>query len=86
MASVVYVLCFLTSALCAFLLLRTYAAGGGRLLLFSGLAFVGISLNNALLFVDVVVYPAIDLLLVRKIPLLAAVALLLFGLIWETRS
>ena len=86
MASVVYVLCTLTSLGCAFLLLRTYGKGGARLLLFSGLAFVGISLNNALLFVDVVMYPDVDLSIVRKIPLLAAIALLLYGLVWETPS
>jgi hypothetical protein len=87
MAPIVYVLCTLTSMLCAFLLLRTYRGSGSRLLLFSGLALVGVSLNNALLFLDVVIYPdSIDLLVIRKIPLVAGLGLLLYGLVWETSS
>jgi hypothetical protein len=85
MAPLTYVLCALTSALCAFLLLRSYGRGGARLLLFSGLAFVGMAMNNALLFVDVVLYPDVDLLVVRKLPLVAGVALLLYGLVWESQ-
>jgi hypothetical protein len=82
-AGVVYVLCFLTSLICAVLLLRGYRQSGSRLLLWSGLAFVGFALNNGLLFVDKIVVPSTDLYLARTLPALIGVLLLLYGLIWE---
>ena len=44
MAAAVYVLCALTSLACAVLLLRGFAQRGVRLLLWSGLGFVGLPL------------------------------------------
>ena len=55
MAAAVYVLCALTSLACAVLLLRAYQARGVRLLLWSGLAFVGFAFGNVMLVVDRVV-------------------------------
>ena len=49
MIQLVYVLCALTSIACAVLLLRGYFRTRVRLLLWSGLCFVGLALNNALL-------------------------------------
>jgi hypothetical protein len=80
----VYVLCGLTSALAAWLLLRSYADSRARLLLWSGLCFVGFTLNNVVLFIDKVVAPDVDLSAYRALTGLAGVAVLLFGLIWET--
>lgn len=85
MAAVVYALCALTAATCAFLLLRAHRENGVRLLLWSGLCFAGLALNNFLLFADKVIIPDTDLSLVRSSSALAAVLLLLYGLIWETR-
>lgn len=85
MASVVYALCMLTSGLCAVLLLRAYRASHARLLLWSSLSFVGLTLNNLLLFVDLVVVPAVDLSLYRGLTAAAAVMVLLLGLIWDSR-
>lgn len=85
MAELVYVLCALTSAVCAWLLLRTYAANRVRLLLWSGLCFVGFTLNNLLLVLDLAVIDEVDLSGARAGSALASVSLLLFGLIWETR-
>jgi len=82
-AEAVYVLCALTSIACAWLLLRSYASTRVRLLLWSGLCFVGLALNNVLLFVDKVVVPDRDLATVRLLPAFAGVCVLLFGLIWE---
>jgi hypothetical protein len=84
MATAVYVLCGLTSALCAWLLLRSYFETRVRLLLWSGLCFVGLALNNVVLFIDKVVAPDIDLSAYRASTGLAGIAVLLFGLIWET--
>ncbi len=80
----VYGLCALTSGACAVLLLRGWRRSRQRLLLWSGLCFVGLSLNNLLLIVDVRLVPAVDLSLVRTLPALAGVALLLFGFVWDT--
>lgn len=84
MANIVFLLCALTALACALLLLRGYARSRARLLLWSGLCFVGLFLNNALLVVDARV--ANDLSMARSLPALAGVALLLYGLIWDTRS
>lgn len=83
MASVVYVLCFLTSLACALLLLKGYKKSGARLLLWSGLCFVFFAINNLLLFIDMVVYPSVNLTLWRSLPVLIGLLLLVYGLIWE---
>jgi hypothetical protein len=84
MAELVYLACALASLLCAILLVRSYRASRTPLLLWSSLCFVGLALNNALLFVDLVVTPpTVDLSLERTLVALAALLLLLFGLIWH---
>ena len=85
MPELVYVLCALTSVLCAGLLLRSYSANKSRLLLWSTLCFVGLALNNILLFVDVVLVPGVDLRYLRSGSALLALSLLTIGLIWESR-
>jgi hypothetical protein len=82
-AAAVYLLCMLTSAFCAVLLLREYRRSAARLLLWSSLSFIGWAVNNALVFTDLVVLPGVDLSLVRAIAALVAVSLLLYGLIWD---
>lgn len=84
MAEAVYVLCALTSLACAWLLLRSFSQTRVRLLLWSGLCFIGLGLQNVVLFVDKVVAPDVDLALFRLIPALAGLLLLLGALIWET--
>lgn len=83
MAEAVYVLCALTSAACAALLLRGYARSRARLLLWSGLCFIAMALNNILLFVDKIMLPEVDLTLLRTGTALAGLLLLAFGLIWD---
>ncbi|GHG87917.1 DUF5985 family protein [Comamonas sp. JC664] len=84
MAEAVYILCALTSLACAVMLLRAYKRTGTRLLLWSGLCFVGMVVSNVLLFVDLVVLPtSIDLFLPRLIATLASASILLYGLIWD---
>lgn len=85
MASLVYALCMLTSGLCAALLLRAYRGSRARLLLWSSLSFIGLTLNNLLLFVDLVIVPTVDLTLYRGVTAAAAVMVLLLGLIWDSR-
>lgn len=83
--TVVYALCALTSLACAFLLLRSYARTKVRLLLWSGLCFAGLAANNVLLFVDLQLLPQSDLSLLRTLPAVAGVAVLIYGLLWETQ-
>jgi len=84
MAEAVYILCALTSVACAVLLLRGWKRGQSRLLLWSGLCFVGMAVSNVLLFVDLVILPTtIDLYMPRLLATLASVSVLLYGLIWD---
>ncbi|HEX8407481.1 MAG TPA: DUF5985 family protein [Thermoanaerobaculia bacterium] len=83
-ANAVYILCAVTSVLCAILLLRGYRQSGARLLFWSTLCFVGLALNNIVLLIDVRT-ATVDLLTWRLVPALAGMLLLLYGLIWETR-
>ena len=83
-AEAVYVICTLTSVVCSWLLLRAYRRSGFRILLWSGLAFVGLSLNSALYYADLFVLPSTDLSAWRLLPAIAGLALLCYGLIWET--
>jgi hypothetical protein len=83
--SILTSLAMLTSAACMWLLLRAYAASRLRLLLWSGLCFVFLTLNNVLLFFDVVVFPVeVDLRPYRLAAALIAVGFLLYGFVWES--
>ena len=84
MAAVVFALCALTSMLVAVLLIRSRQRRKSALLLWSSLCFVGLALNNILLFVDRVVVPDADLAVARQAAAFAALALMVFGLVWET--
>lgn len=81
----IYFLCFVTSALSAWLLLRGFRRTRARLLFWSGLCFCCMALNNFVLILDMAVFPQYDLIALRILPALVGIALLLFGLIWETK-
>jgi hypothetical protein len=83
MSQIIYVLCALTSLACAWLLLSRYRQSGHRLLFWSGLCFGAMTVNNVILIVDKLVFPASDLSLLRQGVALIAVLLLLYGLIYE---
>jgi hypothetical protein len=85
MAEAIYLLCALTSIACSVLLIRSWLRQRERLLLWSAGCFVGLAVNNCILFFDLVVVPYTDLTLWRNGVALAAVVLMLAGLIWETR-
>jgi hypothetical protein len=85
MAELVYLLCMATSAGCAALLFRGYRRSGTRLLLWSSVCFAGLALNNAMVFVDLVMVPEVDYSLARSAIALVAMMTLLFGLVWESR-
>ncbi len=83
-AQLVYLLCALTSVVCAGLLFIKYRKSRQRLLFWSSLCFSGLALNNVLLFVDLVVVPDIDFSLPRTLPALVGLVLLLCGFIWDS--
>jgi hypothetical protein len=83
MAPLIYSLCTLTAGLCAFLLLRSYLRTRYRLLLWGGLCFVGLTLNNALLVADKVFFPEINLFTPRLVLALMAMMVMLYGVIWD---
>jgi hypothetical protein len=84
MTVALYILTSLTTLLCAVLLLRAYARVRKRLLLWSGLCFVGLTVSNVLVILDNVVFPQIDFYSYRLGATAVAMGLILFGLIWES--
>ena len=84
MANAVFLLCAVTSLACAVLLLRGYFRNRVPLLLWSSLCFVGLAVNNMLLVLDLIVIPERDLSLARFLSALVSLALLVFGLVWES--
>ncbi len=66
------------------LLLQAWRRSRYRLLLWSGLCFAGLTVNNLLLVIDKLVLPAVDLSVWRTSLALLAMAVLLYGLIWES--
>jgi hypothetical protein len=81
----VYLLCAVTSCLCSILLWRGYRRTGVKLLFWSAICFLGLTIDNLLLYVDVVVIPEIDLAVWRKLPGLLALVALLYGLVWDSK-
>jgi len=65
------------------LLLRAYFRSRYRLLLWGGLCFFGLTLNNALLVVDKLVFPDINLFTWRLLAGLAGMLVLLYGIIFD---
>jgi hypothetical protein len=84
MQSAVNILGTITVGLCALLLLRAYFKLQTRLLLWSGFCFIGLTLSNALLLVDLAVVPDINLYRWRLAVAAGSVLLLLYGLVFES--
>jgi hypothetical protein len=83
LATIVYCLCFVTSAGCGALLVRSYVRTRAKLLLWTAGCFVLFALNNFLVVVDMVLLPNVDLQMARLATNLAALAVLIYGFIWE---
>jgi Family of unknown function (DUF5985) len=76
-------LCALIALLCAWLLLQGYQRSRYRLLLWSGLCFVGLTVNNLLVVLDKLLFPSVDLSTWRLAMGLLAMLALLYGRIWD---
>ena len=84
--TIVYILCFLTSASCAWMLGRSYARNGFRLLLWSAVCFALLAANNLLLVFDLLVWPQFDLKIPRLLLSLAATVSLIWGFIRDVQE
>jgi hypothetical protein len=82
-AAIVYLLCFASSVVCAWLLIRGYLGSRARILLWSAICFVLLAVTNLLVVVDILVLPQVDLIYARLLCSLAAVSTLLYGFIFE---
>ena len=82
MAALIYLLCAATALICTGLLIRAYLRSRYRLLLWSGICFAGLTLNNLLLVLDKVVVE-MDLSIWRISVALVALSVLLYGLVWD---
>ena len=80
---VIYTLCALTSAACAFLLFRAYSQTQTSLTFWSGLCFTGLTASNVLLVVDRLILPEVDLYTWRLVAALAGLLVLVYTLVWE---
>lgn len=83
MAPALYIATCLTTLLCAILLLRAYVNVRSRLLLWSGLCFAVLTVSKLLVIADLMLFSA-DLYTYRLASETIAMALLLYGLIWES--
>lgn len=82
-AELVYLVCTLTSLVCGLMLTRAYLRSRIPLLAWAAVCFYGFCLNNALVFLDIVVFKNYDLSPYRVIPAALGVAILCYGLIRE---
>jgi hypothetical protein len=83
MAGFIYGLCTLTALFCAWLLLQAYFRSRYKLLLWGGICFLGLTLNNALLVMDKLIFPYVDLYSWRLVVGLMALLVFLYGIIWD---
>ncbi|HVW75162.1 MAG TPA: DUF5985 family protein [Rhizomicrobium sp.] len=82
--AIIYGLCAAVALLCAVLLLLAWRRQRHRLLLWSGLCFVGLTINNVLLVLDKIVFLEVDLSPYRHAMAVISIAILLYGLIWDS--
>lgn len=75
----------LTTLLCAVLLLRGFFRVRRKLLLWSGLCFAILTVSNFFKIADLLIFPDIDLYTYRVGSAALAMALLVYGLVWESQ-
>jgi hypothetical protein len=85
-AEAIYLLCATTSLIAGAMLLRMYLLRRSPMLLWSFVGFLGLALNNVLVYLDLVVFQAgPDLSLPRAVAGATGMLVMLFGLIWEAQ-
>ena len=86
MALIVYLLCAIASLVCALLLTRGYRATRMPLLFWGAVCFFILVATNSLLFLDLIIFPGIDLSGWRSAITLVAFTVFLYGLIFESQT
>lgn len=81
--ALVYMFCFITCAVCAVLLVRSWFKTRTRLLLWVAISFTFLAVNNFFLFADTTLLPDVDLSSFRVLSAVIGVSILIFGLVWE---
>lgn len=85
MNAALYILACLTTLLCAILLLTAFFRVRRKLLLWSGLCFAVLTISNLFKIADLLIFPGIDLYSYRVGSAALAMALLIYGLVWESQ-
>ena len=83
MAVLIYGLCTLLATVIAVMLWRQHRRSPSRMIYWTALCFSGLALSNLLLVLDKLVFPDMDLRLLRHSVSLVSIGLLLFGLVYE---
>jgi hypothetical protein len=83
MAEIIYGLCTALSLFIAVMLWRQQRRVPTRMIYWTALCFTGLALSNLLLVVDKLVFPELDLRVLRHSVSLLSIGLLLFGLVYE---
>ncbi len=85
MSAALYILTCVTTLLCAVLLLRAYLSVRRKLLLWSSLCFIVLTISNFLKIADLLIFPQTDLYSYRVGTAALAMVLLMYGLVWESQ-
>lgn len=83
MAELIYGLCTLLSLAIAAMLWRQQRRAPTRMIYWTALCFSGLALSNLVLVLDKLVFPELDLRVLRHSISLVSIGLLLFGLVYE---
>jgi hypothetical protein len=87
MGEIVYSLCALTSLACAVLLVRSWMRTRTKLLAWSSACFMGLTINNIILVIDLVLYKTeTDLSLARAVTAFLSILALVVGLVWSSNQ
>jgi hypothetical protein len=82
-SAALYIFTIVTTLICSVLLLRAWFRVRRGLLLWSGLCFAGLTIDNILVLADMLLFPSIDLYTYRLASTAISISVLLFGLVWE---
>ncbi len=85
MSEIIYFGSMLVSVICTILLTKSYRQSRARVLLWIALSFGFLALSNIFVFLDVIVFPEVNMWgpIVRNALLACAGSVLVAGLIWE---
>lgn len=84
--TLVYSLCFATSALCAFLLGRSFHKTRARMLFWSAICFALLAIVHGFVILDMLIMQGSDFRSIRLWLTVVAIAVLLFGFIWDEEA